>query len=81
MLPHKNISDLPPCPLLTAADGTRDMAAMSNMGAGASPMGQQPDYKKLHAQEKESLELAGSDTKAKWIGDGIEGRVLAMYAK
>ncbi|PWN36853.1 uncharacterized protein FA14DRAFT_169783 [Meira miltonrushii] len=64
-----------------SADGTRDMAAMSNMGAGASPMGQQPDYKKLHAQEKESLELAGSDTKAKWIGDGIEGRVLAMYAK
>jgi hypothetical protein len=56
------------------------MAAMSNLGAGASPMGpQQPDYKKLHVQEKESLELAGSDVKAKCIVDGVEARVLAMY--
>lgn len=56
------------------------MAAMSTLGAGASPMGpQQPDYKKLHAQEKESLELVGSEPKSKWIGDGIEARVLEMY--
>lgn len=64
----------------TAADGTRDMAAMSTMGAGASPMGSaQPDFKKSHSQEKESLELAGSDPNTLWIGDGIEARVLSMY--
>lgn len=57
------------------------MAAMSNMNAAASPMGpQQPDYNKLHAQEKDSLELAGSDTKTVWIGDKIESRLLALYS-
>lgn len=67
---------------LKAADGTRDMAAMSTMGAGASPMGPaQPDYKKLHSQEKESLELAGSEASTLWIGDGIESRVLSMYRR
>ena len=56
------------------------MAAMSQMGAGASPMGpSQPDYNKLHAQEKESRELAGSDPNTAWVGDGIENRVLGMY--
>lgn len=39
----------------------------------------QPDYNKLHAQEKESLELAGSDPNTAWVGDGIEDRVLGMY--
>jgi hypothetical protein len=59
------------------------MAAMSTMGAaGASPMGPaQPDFKKLHGQEKESLELAGSDPNPSWIGDGIEARVLSMYQR
>jgi len=66
--------------IITAADGTRDMAAMSTMGGGASPMGPaQPDYKKLHDQERESLDLAGSDLSTGWIGEGIESRVLAMY--
>lgn len=71
--------------IIAAADGTRDMAAMSAMGQGAmgqgmSPMGpQQPDYAKLQGQEKESLDLAGSDKRTKWIGQGIEQRVLTMY--
>lgn len=61
------------------------MAAMSAMGqgamtGGANPMGpSSPDYAKLQGQEKESLDLAGSDTRTKWIGQGIEQRVLAMY--
>lgn len=68
-----------------AADGTRDMAAM---GAGAASMqamnpaapGQAPDFEKLHLAERDNLELAGlEDSSVRWIGDGIEDRVLALY--
>ncbi|EPQ27461.1 uncharacterized protein PFL1_04999 [Pseudozyma flocculosa PF-1] len=79
-----------------AADGTRDMALMagnSPMGAmnPAAP-GQAPDYAKLHLAERDNVQLVGIDlvdpsaasrkasTEARWIGDGIEDRVLAMYA-
>ena len=76
-----------------AADGTRDMAAMGSMSA--APMGgpgQQPDFAKIHSAERDNLELAGLDLLDKagksspppgvrrWAGDGIEERVLAMYA-
>ena len=69
-----------------AADSMRDMAAF---GAGAAMMQQQPqmpgqqvDHAKLHAAERESLELIGavSTKDARWIGDGIEARVLGAYA-
>ena len=69
-----------------AADSMRDMAAF---GAGAAMMQQQPqmpgqqvDHAKLHAAERDSLELIGavSTKDARWIGDGIEARVLGAYA-
>lgn len=68
-----------------SADGTRDMA----MGA-AAPMagmmnpaatGQAPDFEKVHLAERDNLELVGlEDSKTRWIGDGIEDRVLALYS-
>lgn len=69
----------------SAADSMRDMAAFG-AGAGAAMMqnqmpGQQMDYAKLHAAERDSLELIGamSTKDALWVGDGIESRVLSMY--
>ncbi|KAE8214341.1 hypothetical protein CF327_g2247 [Tilletia walkeri] len=73
-----------------AADSTRDMAMMP----GAAPTGpQQPDWTKLHAAEKDNLELVGlPDSTAdatsrkqgldgrRWVGDGVASRVLKMYA-
>lgn len=69
-----------------SADGTRDMAAMSGAAApmagmmGGAP-GQAPDFEKLHLAERDNLELVGvEDSKIRWIGDGIEDRVLALYS-
>ena len=77
-----------------AADGTRDMAAMGNM-AGAGMMGapgQQPDFAKIHSTERDNLQLVGLDLldlanrpspppgMRRWVGDGIESRVLALYS-
>lgn len=47
--------------------------------------GQAPDFAKLHQAERDNLELLGLDilenkTDVRWIGDGIEDRVLALYA-
>ncbi|KDN49925.1 transmembrane protein [Tilletiaria anomala UBC 951] len=78
-----------------AADGTRDMAAMGNMAGAGMPglPGQTPDVAKIHAAERDNLELAGLDLLdlvnrpspppgvRRWIGDGIEGRVLALYTR
>ncbi|CDU26281.1 related to AIM27-member of a transmembrane complex required for efficient folding of proteins in the ER [Sporisorium scitamineum] len=69
-----------------AADGTRDMAAMSGAAAPMQAMnpaapGQAPDFEKLHLAERDNLELVGlEDSSIRWIGDGIEDRVLALYA-
>ncbi|SNX87284.1 related to AIM27 - member of a transmembrane complex required for efficient folding of proteins in the ER [Melanopsichium pennsylvanicum] len=69
-----------------AADGTRDMAAMSGaaglqMGANPAAPGQAPDFEKFHLAERDNLELVGlEDSKVRWIGDGIEDRVLALYS-
>ena len=71
---------------LAAADGTRDMAAMSGAAAPMQAMnpaapGQAPDFEKLHHAERDNLELVGlEDSKIRWIGDGIEDRVLALYS-
>ncbi|WFD00189.1 hypothetical protein MYAM1_002936 [Malassezia yamatoensis] len=43
----------------------------------------QVDYVKLHTAEKDSLELMGAIRKndsVSWVGEGIESRVLALYA-
>lgn len=68
-----------------AADGTRDMAAMGAAAPMAGMMGgapgQAPDFEKLHLAERDNLELVGlEDSQNRWIGDGIEDRVLALYS-
>jgi hypothetical protein len=58
-----------------AADGMRDMAAMSQMGA--SPTGQPQDFHKLFLAESENLEL----TPHNWELDDIEIRLLVKFGK
>ncbi|WFD28538.1 hypothetical protein MNAN1_003550 [Malassezia nana] len=69
-----------------AADSMRDMAAF---GSGAAlvnqtqnPMAPQTDHIKLHHAERDSLELIGAvgTKEVRWIGDGIEARVLDLYS-
>lgn len=56
------------------------MAAMAGAAAPTAP-GQAPDFEKLHQAERDNLELVGlDDSKVRWIGDGIEDRVLALYS-
>ena len=57
-----------------AADGMRDMTAMSQMGV--SP-GQPQDFNKLFLAESENLEL----TPHNWELDDIEVRLLVKYGK
>ncbi|CAG8824263.1 13270_t:CDS:2, partial [Racocetra persica] len=58
-----------------AADGMRDMTAMSQMGA--SPTGQPQDFYKLHLAERENLLLTPHD----WELGDIEHRLLVQYGK
>ncbi|CAG8501402.1 1540_t:CDS:10 [Acaulospora colombiana] len=58
-----------------AADGMRDMTAMSQMGASAA--GQPQNYHKLHLAEKENLEL----TPHVWELEEVEYRLLVQYGK
>lgn len=47
-------------------------------GAQAMPMGPgQPDMAKLHRAEAENLSLASDSYR--WVGEGVEERVLRMY--
>lgn len=87
------------------ADGTRDMASMGSMAAGAGtpaampgmPGAAGPDPAKIQAGEKDNLSISAAPTLAAlaamarapalgeprpraWAGDGIEDRVLALYA-
>jgi hypothetical protein len=65
-----------------AADGTRDQSAAAMLsGAGAAgPMGPgQPDMAKVFKSEVENLEL--SLGLYRWVGDGIEDRVLERWGK
>lgn len=105
------------CRPYLAADGTRDMAAMSPLAGAAMGGGMggptAPDFTKLHKAERDNLELIGLDLqsqaeglvggesdvvsrkkagngigrgvddgklKMRWVGDGIEDRILAMYS-
>ncbi|RHZ49031.1 hypothetical protein Glove_535g50 [Diversispora epigaea] len=58
-----------------AADGMREMTAMSQMTA--SPTGQPQDFHKLHLAESENLEL----TPHSWELNDIEHRLLSRYGK
>lgn len=58
-----------------AADGMKEMTAMSQMAA--SPTGQPQDFHKLHLGESENLELAPHT----WELNDIENRLLARYGK
>ncbi|KAN0065655.1 hypothetical protein ACQY0O_000785 [Thecaphora frezii] len=73
---------------MSLMSGASPMAGMNP----AAP-GQAPDYAKLHLAERDNLELVAIDlvdpsasaarssaAQPRWIGDGIEDRVLAMYA-
>lgn len=62
---------------------------MAGMAQTAAPMqgmnpaapGQAPDFAKMHLAERDNLELVGVDNSTvRWIGDGIEDRVLALYS-
>lgn len=60
------------------------MQSMQNMNlasAAAAPMAGPgaPDYSKLYKAEVENLALA--EGMYKWVGDGIEDRILARYGK
>ncbi|WFD21060.1 hypothetical protein MCAP1_003316 [Malassezia caprae] len=70
-----------------AAHSMRDMAAFGGgaalMNQSQNPMAPQTDYIKLHHAERDSLELIGAiGTKdARWVGDGVEARVLGLYQR
>ncbi len=76
----------------TAAVSAQDMAMMGSMAPQMGSPGQQPDFTKLHKAESQNLQLAGLDVVEhagkpspppgvrRWVGDGIESRVLALYA-
>ena len=63
----------------------RDMAAFGGGAAlvnqSQNPMAPQTDYVKLHHAERDSLELIGAigPKDVRWIGDGLEARVLGLY--
>ncbi|WFD32645.1 hypothetical protein MSPP1_003694 [Malassezia sp. CBS 17886] len=66
-----------------AADSSRDMAAMGGaaaaaLGPPAGLPGPVTDYAKLHEAERDSLALITS-SEMRWVGDGVEERVLSMY--
>ncbi|KAJ2594673.1 hypothetical protein FB645_001377 [Coemansia sp. IMI 203386] len=60
-----------------SADGTRDMAAMSTMGAMGQQPGQPQDYNKLFLSMKDNLSIIYHE----WDLDNIEQRVLVKYGK
>lgn len=69
--------------LTTDADSSRDVAVMGGAAAAAAmpAPGQMTDHAKLHAAERDNLELlaAQAGKKQRWVGDGIEARVLRLY--
>jgi len=63
-----------------AAVDTRDVNAMSMMGgAGGMPGPGAPDMEKVFKGEVENLALA--EGMYKWVGDGIEDRILKQWGK
>ncbi|KAJ1671461.1 hypothetical protein IWW47_006098, partial [Coemansia sp. RSA 2052] len=60
-----------------SADGTRDMTAMSTMGAMGQQPGQPQDYNKQFLSMKDSLSIVYHE----WDLDNIEQRVFVKYGK
>ncbi|KAJ7179874.1 transmembrane protein [Mycena crocata] len=60
-----------------SADSSRDMTASPFAGAPAAGAAQ--DYNKLFKAEKDNLEF--SDGVYKWVGEGVEDRVLRRYGR
>ena len=68
--------------LIIAANDTRDMTAttmLSGAGGGLNAGPGQPDVSKLFKAEVENLALA--EGMYKWVGDGVEDRVLKTWGK
>ena len=68
--------------MVVAAVETRDITATSLLsGAGAAPMAGPgaPDMEKLFKSEVENLALA--EGMYRWVGEGIEDRVLRQWGK
>jgi len=64
-----------------AADGTKDMQSMNMPMPGAGMPGQPAqDFTKLFNAERENLELVSPENH-RWVGDDVEERLLARYAK
>jgi len=63
----------------TAANDKRDLATSPFAPVGGTSTGQPQDYHKLFTAEAESLQLA--EGIYKWVGDGIEERILRKYGK
>lgn len=61
-----------------AADSSRDMTASPFAGGVSAPTGPQ-DYNKLFKTEVDNLEFAQG--LYKWVGTGVENRVLKRYDK
>ena len=55
----------------------RDMSAMTSMPPQSGPTA--PDMEKVYKSELENLQLA--EGQYRWVGDGIEERVLATWGK
>lgn len=66
--PHPSLSPL-------AADGMKDMQAMSSMGMAQQQPGQVQDFPKLFEAERENLQM----TPHTWIGQGVEERLLKKH--
>lgn len=63
-----------------AATDTRDQSGLAMLGGAGGPMGPgQPDMVKVFKSEIENLSLA--DGLYRWVGDGVEDRVLERWGK
>lgn len=65
--------------LNTAAVDTRDMTATNMLSGAGAAAGPGTDVEKLFKAEVENLALA--EGIYKWVGEGIEDRVLATWSK
>jgi hypothetical protein len=68
--------------IISAAPDTRDLTATAALsGAGSAPLGAPgaPDPEKLYKGEVENLALA--EGMYRWVGEGIEDRMLERWGK
>lgn len=80
------VSRFKPCPVISAllnllaADSSQQMtqSPFANANPTANPAAP-PDYTKIFKAEVDNLQL--SEGVYKWVGEGVEERVLKMYGK